>query len=93
MTNNQENYRTIIEFQQEQYENMLMGKIPIVAKKETIDLKPCPFCGSEKLVFADEDDGACCIRCTDCGAQVGHYMEYMSDNEDIAGLWNRRADE
>ena len=56
------------------------------------DLKPCPFCGSEKVVFANEEDDSCCIRCTDCGAQVGHYWDYMSDNEDIAGLWNRRAD-
>ncbi|WII07003.1 Lar family restriction alleviation protein [Methanomassiliicoccales archaeon LGM-RCC1] len=61
-------------------------------KTESV-LKPCPFCGSEELVFADEEDGSCCIRCTDCGAQVGHYRDYMSDNEDIAGLWNRRASE
>ena len=54
-------------------------------------LKPCPFCGSNDIFFDYEEDGSCCIRCTDCGAQVGHYRDYMSDNEDIAGLWNRRV--
>ena len=59
----------------------------------TEELEPCPFCGSKELVFGYEEDGSCCIRCTNCGVQVGHYRDYMQDNEEIAGLWNRRAGE
>ena len=58
-----------------------------------IKLKPCPFCGSKDLVFGHEGDSSCCIGCANCGVRVGHYCEYMSDNEDIARLWNRRVEE
>ena len=57
------------------------------------ELKPCPFCGSKDIVFGYEEDGSYCIRCNDCGVQVGHFIEYMQHKEDIVGPWNRRVKE
>lgn len=47
-------------------------------------LKPCPFCGSNKIII-DEDDG---ITCPNCGA----YIDRVSVEEDacLADIWNTR---
>ena len=60
---------------------------PTVAKKETVALKPCPFCGSD----AREQNtitGMWNIICNGCGAMVSDWSE-----ESVIRRWNRRADE
>lgn len=44
-------------------------------------LKPCPFCGSEKLYIYVFSEG---IRCDNCGAKI-------IDKEDAIDRWNRRV--
>lgn len=87
-----DNYRTIIKFQQEQYENMLMGRIPIVTKKETVALKPCPFCGSYDIQSSYGQIGpnktGYTILCRDCGMYTD-----SSDEETAIREWNRRVKE
>lgn len=54
-------------------------------------LKPCPFCGSERLAIELDELSflgmAFYVRCTNCLTQGP-----MSDDDEIAvDLWNRRA--
>jgi len=92
-----DNYRTIIEFQQEQYENMLMGKIPTVAEKEKAEksrkvnerqidfLKPCPFCGMEPTTIRNCNNVIIGVRCWNCSLDMV--------DEDYVKKWNRRVDQ
>jgi transcription initiation factor TFIIIB Brf1 subunit/transcription initiation factor TFIIB len=51
------------------------------------ELKPCPFCGCQKI----ETDPEWGIYCTDCG--WGFSYEYMDSQEEInavPGQWNTR---
>ena len=54
-----------------------------------IELKKCPFCGSEAKFFAlgDEDE----VYCTECHASTGWYSQKGKGRELAAAAWNRRA--
>ena len=60
-----------------------------------IKLKPCPFCGSDAIVFIN--DGVCVI-CTDCGAQTPTMKDDIMRNDwpekncldKVVDIWNRR---
>ena len=55
--------------------------------KET--LKPCPFCGSNKVqlyVCPNEVKTAYVVQCIDCGASSA----YMHSRKDAIEMWNRR---
>ncbi len=66
-------------------------------------LKPCPFCGGKALIYdATRPDGYCrysvtFVQCGECHAKTeertcdGYYGDYCTD-EEIAELWNRRAE-
>ena len=54
-----------------------------------IKLKPCPFCGSEKLQGV-EYAYVCYIKCRNCGATGAHYI--MNGDKAI-DAWNRRVGE
>ena len=51
------------------------------------ELKPCPFCGCEKIstlvLHGDERK----LRCTKCGAQTSVFI----DKKDMIDSWNRRV--
>ena len=51
-----------------------------------IELKPCPFCGSED-VFGDKLEDVYRVECWDCGAKIESYNKL----EDAVAGWNRRA--
>ena len=53
-----------------------------------MELKPCPFCGSEDLECT-EACGENWVKCWDCGAMSG-----LREKEiDCGEAWNRRAGE
>ena len=54
------------------------------------ELKPCPFCGSEK-VKAQQSLGIVMILCNKCGATVSFYEKERK--EQTVEAWNRRAGE
>lgn len=59
------------------------------------ELKPCPFCGSDKLeilmppriILLDKTYG-CRVFCLNCGGTTGYRTR-----KDAIDLWNRRAGE
>lgn len=51
-----------------------------------IELKPCPFCGSEDVSCSWLEDVSC-VECWDCSAKVETYYGI----EDAVKKWNRRA--
>ena len=54
-----------------------------------IELKPCPFCGTEaEIVF---ENGAYTVRCwetIDCGVEIPGFL----DKEEATEIWNRRVE-
>ena len=70
-----------------------------------IELKPCPFCGSEnvKLMSNETEDGIpCCVTDEDELDAIYSYihcygcdMDFMSDSgiaRNVLEAWNRRSD-
>ena len=58
-----------------------------------IELKPCPFCGSENIQEGSITFDFCTdiyIRCRECGGKMQICKEY--GEEELANRWNRRAD-
>ena len=51
----------------------------------TDTLKPCPFCGSNKIII-DEDDG---ITCPNCGAYIGRLS--VEDDVCLSDVWSART--
>ena len=52
------------------------------------ELKPCPFCGSTRVVVSAEMPRAYYVECQDCWASLS--WSYSSEDKAIAS-WNRRA--
>jgi Lar family restriction alleviation protein len=58
---------------------------PTPAIKATADLLPCPFCGSEPVLFTPDEEQYQTVAC-ECG------VEYSGPtDEDCIESWNRRA--
>ena len=56
-------------------------------------LKPCPFCGSDKLKV-DNRKGTYSIRCNRCHARGWNINNIISEEDAISEaieLWNRRV--
>lgn len=65
------------------------------------ELKPCPFCGGEGILYKDEVDcvwKAAAIKCKNCGSNTGVY--FMNDPNGLSNpsyirhainAWNRRV--
>ena len=62
------------------------------------ELKPCPFCGSEKIEYDDGDESSH-YRCRNCGASSGrtYYTDEESSSDDYSAsdeaalaAWNNR---
>lgn len=58
------------------------------------ELKPCPFCGSNRVEVRDNDtddiwEHAYQVMCWECGIRT----LYCKTPERAVELWNRRADE
>lgn len=56
------------------------------------ELKPCPFCGNEKIYICtdDETEEFFGVMCTVCGGSI--YPDKETEEEAIEA-WNRRANE
>ena len=52
-----------------------------------IELKPCPFCGSDDVFCSQGSEGEDYVECWDCSAKV---ESYNGMDDAIAG-WNSRA--
>lgn len=52
-----------------------------------IELKPCPFCGSDDVFCSQGLEGEDYVECWDCGAKVETY----NGMEDAVAGWNTRA--
>ena len=53
-------------------------------------LKPCPFCGSNKVEVRTDDEGVTWyVFCNYCGVMCG----YGWFEDDVIGAWNRRAEQ
>ena len=53
-----------------------------------LDLKPCPFCGSDDVhMLGDDEDGVFHVMCKNCRAET----DYFDTEDDAANAWNRRA--
>ena len=72
-----------------------------MATYQSEGLKPCPFCGCEKIEAATEMRGAyrhVWMRCHGCGVRTAHYIGHRSEPfrlqaDAAAKIWNRRADD
>jgi len=55
------------------------------------EIKPCPFCGSEKVAGAHSFTGIYMIKCLNCGA----IASFCGKEEKIKAIdaWNTRAKE
>lgn len=65
------------------------------AKKMENNLKPCPFCGSDKIVKTTIDGwgvskyGRARIECKNCGLKT-RYFEEEFKGEYVEEYWNKR---
>lgn len=68
-----------------------------VKKMGMINLKPCPFCGSERVKLFTYSTGGICVKCYDCCCQTGAFSDSFSDDattvsaaERVVKAWNKR---
>ena len=54
----------------------------------TDELKPCPFCGSKKVEFANMPGRGMFVYCMNCKASANIALR----KEDAIYLWNKRAE-
>ena len=55
------------------------------------ELKPCPFCGSDRIEIDDlgyQETPCWFVACNNCGAEISGFL-YLSR---AIEAWNRRAD-
>ena len=58
---------------------------------EKIELKPCPFCGSDCAVYSEQFDSGYYIICSgdNCDATIGDWR--VLNREKAIKAWNRRT--
>ena len=54
------------------------------------ELKPCPFCNSDKVKFEQTEKGACYIHCLNCGAKGS--VAPRDEKDWAIKSWNKRGD-
>lgn len=57
--------------------------------KEALELKPCPFCGSQPS-FESSDTG-CVIKCVDDGCWLNQAEVFEWSDDEAVRCWNTRA--
>ena len=75
-------------------ENGEGGVLIVLIMPENQELKPCPFCGTEVLIIAEED-GIIFISCA-CGAKgpfagISTYGDIETAEKRAIEFWNKRA--
>lgn len=62
-------------------------------------LRPCPFCGGEAKIFADQGGGIC-VKCMKCYCQTDNRCDFSYDDcmrtnafNSIVEMWNRRTND
>lgn len=53
------------------------------------ELKPCPFCGSESVVYLQSFAGPYIVKCQDCKAIVS--FRYKPEKDKVIDAWNQRS--
>lgn len=62
-------------------------------KETAIEIKPCPFCGNQKIKIHNDYSGspALMFECEKCGAMVGFENEMCRQLPELAiANWNKR---
>ena len=61
----------------------------MMSENSGIELKPCPFCGSEMILIGHDghDNGIHYAHCWDCGVSTNNF----DTEERAAEAWNRRV--
>lgn len=68
--------------------NVAIGRVMRMEKgKQKQELKPCPFCGSEKIKIVSIAKNHNTVYCRDCGSSVG---EFHRTEKLAVEAWNRR---
>lgn len=61
-------------------------------KKQT-ELKPCPFCGGEAIIEESKNGKLFAVYCNnDDECNVHAFTKYFDTKEEVAKIWNTRAD-
>lgn len=54
------------------------------------ELRPCPFCGDEAVIFSVEE-GVYCVSCTSDSCIANVATQTFSSEEEAIAAWNRRV--
>jgi len=54
-----------------------------------LDLKSCPFCGSNAAVIIDDDTGKFGVKCSKCSGMIDANIDTVYD---AVNMWNNRIE-
>lgn len=64
---------------------------------DSVDLKPCPFCGGDADIMYKNSPYDCRgtiyfdVRCTNNGCYLDEGADYWNYKNEVIELWNKRA--
>ena len=60
-----------------------------------MELRPCPFCGSTRIVFDEYSTNVECWDCSATGPQISRFLDQADGDWTMAAIlsWNTRADD